>query len=400
MEEKALPLAGIQVVEFSHMVMGPTAGLVLADLGADVIKIEPPDGDRTRRLRGSGAGYFPMYSRNKRSIAIDLHSETGCAIAKDIIVSSDVLIENFRPGAMEKLGFGEAACTALNSGLIYCSAKGFLAGPYEQRTALDEIAQMMGGLAYMTGPPGRPLRAGASVVDVLGGVFAAVGILAALHARATTGKGRVIRSGLYENCVFLVGQHMAQYVVTGQAAPPMPTRISAWGVYDLFTMRGGEKIFVGIVSDPQWQTFCAAFHLEDLAGDKTLSENNARVQARDRILPRIQQALDEYEKGELIGLLEQIGLPFALVRRPEDLFDDTHLKEHGLLEMKLPEKGGPAALPALPLEIDGARPGLRHSPPEIGADTWAILAEYGYDEAHIHRLIGEGVVIAAPGARS
>ena len=153
-----LPLKHIQVVEFSHMVMGPSAGVVLADLGASVIKIEPIGGDKTRALKGSGAGYFSMYNRNKQSICLDLKSEAGAKIARQLIAKADVLIENFRPGAMNKLGYDYESLSQDNPRLIYCSNRGFLPGPYEHRTALDEVAQMMGGMAYMTGPPGRPLQ--------------------------------------------------------------------------------------------------------------------------------------------------------------------------------------------------------------------------------------------------
>ena len=179
-DKQALPLAGIKVVEFTHMVMGPAAGLMLADLGADIIRIEPAKGDNTRFLPGSGAGYFPMYNRNKRSLCVDLKSDAGKALVLKLVEKADVIIENFRLGTMERLGFGYDALKAANPGLIYCSEKGFLSGPYEERTALDEVAQMMGGLAYMTGPPGQPLRAGTSVIDVQGGMFGALGIIAAL----------------------------------------------------------------------------------------------------------------------------------------------------------------------------------------------------------------------------
>lgn len=394
--QQDLPLAGLRVVEFTHMVMGPSAGLVLADLGADVIKVEPLDGDATRRLRGSGAGYFPMYSRNKRSICVDLKSPEGRQVALDLIARADVLIENFRPGAMEKLGFGEAACAALNPGLIYCSAKGFLKGPYENRTALDEVAQMMGGLAYMTGPPGRPLRAGASVIDVMGGLFGVIGILAALHQRAATGRGRAIRSGLYESCVFLVGQHMAQLAVTGQAAKPMPVRISAWSIYDLFTTSDGEQVFIGVVSDGQWKAFCEAFGLVEFLHDPALAKNNDRVAARDRILPAVQTLVASLGKADLLPRLEAIGLPFAPIRRPEDLFDDPHLlAEGGLVDIMLPDGQSAAALPALPVEIDNARLGARLDPPDAGADTRKVLEEAGYETARIERLIATGIVAAA-----
>jgi crotonobetainyl-CoA:carnitine CoA-transferase CaiB-like acyl-CoA transferase len=393
-----LPLEGVRVIEFTHMVMGPTAGLVLADLGADVIKIEPIEGDNTRRLLGSGAGYFPMYCRNKRSLCIDLKSDAGRAVALDLIHEADVLIENFRPGAMDKLGFGERACAALNPRLVYCSAKGFLAGPYEDRTALDEVAQMMGGLAYMTGPPGRPLRAGASVIDVMGGLFGALGVLAALHQRQASGVGGSVRSGLYENCVFLVGQHMAQKAVTGQAARPMPVRISAWAVYDLFTTRDEEQIFIGVVTDGQWKDFCDAFGLDDLGQDAALARNNARVQARERIIPRVQALVAGFDKDDLTPRLEAIGLPFAPIRRPEDLFDDPHLLGGGgLVPITLPGGGGQTALPALPVALDDRRPGLRRNPPEPGQHTREVLLQFGYDPGRIDTLYAEGVIAGGDG---
>ena len=240
-----LPLAGIRVVEFSHMVMGPSCGLILGDLGADVIKVEPVgEGDNTRRLPGSGAGFFAAFNRNKQSLALDIKAPKGLAFAKKLIARSDALIENFRPGGLDALGLGYDALSIDNPGLIYCSLKGFLSGPYEHRPALDETVQMMGGLAYMTGPPGRPLRAGASVNDIMGGMFAVIGIMGALMERAHTGRGQRIRSALFENNAFLVSQHMAQFAVTGKAAAPMPARISSWGIYDVFDTADASQIFI------------------------------------------------------------------------------------------------------------------------------------------------------------
>ena len=396
-----LPLAGVRVVEFTHMVMGPTAGLILADLGADVLKIEPMEGDNTRRLLGSGAGYFPMYSRNKRSVCLDMKSEAGLAVVRDLLKDADVLIENFRPGAMEKLGLGEDACRELNPRLIYLSAKGFLAGPYEKRTALDEVAQMMGGLAYMTGPPGRPLRAGASVIDVMGGMFGVIGVLASLHQRGVTGRGATVKSGLYENCVFLMGQHMAQKAVTGTAARPMPVRISAWAIYDLFNTKDEEQVFIGVVTDGQWVNFCKTFGLDELANDETLSKNNGRVQQRERVIPVVQALVATMTKEELMPRLEAIGLPFAPVRRPEDLFEDAHLlAEGGLIAMALPGGKGDTALPALPVALNDQRPAGRLDPPEPGQHTLEALRALGYDEDRITTLYATGVVagVAKDGA--
>ncbi|TPG54260.1 CaiB/BaiF CoA transferase family protein [Sphingomonas glacialis] len=387
MDRETLPLTGLTVVEFTHMVMGPSVGVILADLGADVIKVEPIGGDQTRRLLGSGAGYFPMFNRNKRSICLDLKSEQGIALAKRLVAGADILVENFRPGTLARLGLGYEAMAETNPRLIYCSAKGFLAGPYENRTALDEVTQMMGGLAYMTGPPGRPLRAGSSVIDITGGMFGVIGVLAALERRHRTGRGGEVKCSLFETTAFLVGQHMAQMAVTGQAAQPMPVRISAWAIYDVFeTAQPEEQLFVGVVSDAQWTAFCAAFGLDDLGGDPALALNNQRVLARDAILPRVRAMFAGMRRDDLVAKLEAIGLPFAPIARPDDLFDDPHLNAAGgLLDVTIP--GGAATrLPALPLEFDGERPGLHHDIPTIGRDGDAILRDLGFDDAEIAAL--------------
>ncbi|WP_341536576.1 CoA transferase [Sphingosinicella ginsenosidimutans] len=362
-----LPLEGLKVVEFTHMVMGPSVGLILGDLGADVVKVEPEGGDHTRRLLGSGAGYFPMFNRNKRSICLDLKSEAGNAAARRLVEEADVMIENFRPGALAKIGLGPDAFAESNPRLIYCSAKGFLAGPYENRTALDEVAQMMGGLAYMTGPPGRPLRAGASVIDIAGGMFGVIGILAAIERRHRTGRGGHVKCSLFETTAFLVGQHMAQKAVTGTPAAPMPARVSAWAVYDVFeTARPDEQLFVGVVSDGQWAAFCEALGLDEFGRDPALALNNDRVLQRDRIIPVLRELFAGMTRDELIDRLSAISLPFAPITRPEDLFEDEHLRAaNGLVEVTL-EDGTTAMLPALPIEIDGRKAGVRRDLPKAG----------------------------------
>jgi len=384
------PLAGIRVIEFTHMVMGPTVGHILAGLGAEVIRVEPIGGDRTRKLLGSGAGYFPMYNRGKRSICLDLKSADGQAVARDLCAQADVLVENFRPGALDRSGLSYEALSATNPRLIYCSEKGFLPGPYEDRTALDEVAQMMGGLAYMTGPPGRPLRAGASVVDVTGGMFGVIGILAALEERHRTGKGQKVVASLFETTVYLVGQHMAQFAVTGKAAAPMPARISAWAVYDVFETKD-EPLFIGVVSDPLWERFCALFGLDELWADETIRTNNERVLARDRILPELRALFAAMTRAEIVAKLEGTGIPFSPIGRPEDMFDDPHLALGGLEEVAL-DNGTVTRLPTIPLEMDGKRPGGDSALPEPGADARAILAGLGYPAERIAALIDQGAV--------
>ncbi|QIQ87212.1 CaiB/BaiF CoA-transferase family protein [Erythrobacter sp.] len=384
------PLQGIKVVEFTHMVMGPTVGHILAGLGAEIVRIEPIGGDRTRRLKGSGAGYFPMYNRGKSSICLDLKSADGIAVAKDLVAGADVLVENFRPGALDRLGLDYESCAEANERLIYCSEKGFLPGPYEQRTALDEVAQMMGGLAYMTGPPGKPLRAGASVIDVTGGMFGVIGILAALEERHRTGRGQKVTASLFETTIYLVGQHMAQYAVTGTPAAPMPARVSAWAIYDVFQTKD-EPVFIGVVTDALWEKFCKLFGLDELWADESLRENNARVEARDRILPVIRELVATMTREEVIAKLDGSGLPFAPIGKPEDMFDDPHLAEGGLEDVTL-DNGTQVRLPTIPLEMGGQRIGAPQELPKPGRDARSVLAGLGYDEDRIAALIGGGAV--------
>jgi crotonobetainyl-CoA:carnitine CoA-transferase CaiB-like acyl-CoA transferase len=383
MADKKLPYAGIRVVEFTHMVMGPTCGMVLADLGAEVIKVEPITGDNTRRLIGSGAGFFAMFNRNKKSIALDLHTAEGREAALKLIATADIVSENFKPGTMTRLGLDYATLSRLNGRLVYVSHKGFLPGPYDHRTALDEVVQMMGGLAYMTGRAGDPLRAGSSVNDIMGGMFGAIGAMAALAQRAVTGKGQEVQSALFENNVFLVAQHMMQFAVTGDPAAPMPSRISAWAVYDVFTVRDGQQIFLAVVSDTQWAVFCKAFELAELQADPRLVTNNDRVRARSWLIPLLRSHLAAFSESELSDVFEKNGLPFAPITRPQDLFDDPHLlATGGLAPMVLPD-GRPTLVPLLPLTLDGERPGVRSNPPQLGEHTDALLAEVGYTPARI-----------------
>jgi len=390
------PLSGLRVIEFTHMVMGPTCGMVLADLGAEVIKVEPIDGDRTRHLLGSGAGFFPMFNRNKKSIRINLHQPEGAAVARRLCESADVVAENFKPGTLAKYGLDHASLSAHNPRLIYASLKGFLPGPYEHRTALDEVVQMMGGLAYMTGRPGDPLRAGTSVNDIMGGMFGAIGVMGALIQRGITGRGQEVQSALFENNVFLVGQHMLQYAITGQAASPMPDRISAWAVYDVFTVKDGEQIFLAAVSDAQWKVFCERLGFADLFARPEYATNNDRVRLRAQLLPELRTRLAAWSAKELSELFESAGLPYAPIAKPEDLFDDPHLQATGgLAEVRLtdgPRAGQMARAALLPLTMDGHRLGVRQHPPQQGEHTDEVLNALGLSVAEVAHLKSQGAV--------
>ena len=382
-----LPYQGIRMVEFTHMVMGPTCGMLLADLGAEVIKVEPPKGDNTRKLLGSGAGFYPLFNRNKKSLTLDLKTAAGREAAHKLIATADIVSHNFRPETMAAQGLDYETLKAINPRLINIELRGFLPGPYEHRTALDEVVQMMGGLAYMTGPVGQPLRAGSSVNDIMGGLFGAIAAMAALRERDQTGLGQKVQSALFENNIFLVAQHMLQYAVTGVPAEPMPNRISAWGVYDVFAVKNGEQIFLSAVSDKQWEVFCRILNLPDLKVHPKYQSNNDRVRERPNLIPELRERLKNYTAAELTDLFEANGLPYAPIRRPEDLVNDPHLKATGgLTPMALPD-GRVTDTVLFPFTLHGKQPGLRLNPPKLGEHSVELLKSLGYSAEQTANLL-------------
>jgi crotonobetainyl-CoA:carnitine CoA-transferase CaiB-like acyl-CoA transferase len=390
----ALPLTGIRVLAFTHAVMGPAAGLILADLGAEVIHIEPPTGDTTRRLKGFGVGYFPYFNRNKKCLAINLKASEGKEIILKLVETADVLIENFGPGTMDRLGYGFAELSNINPRLIYCSLKGFLPGPYEKRVAMDEVVQMMGGLAYMTGPPGQPLRAGTSIVDITGGMFGAIGILTALYDRNRTGQGTFVKSALFETTAFVMGQHMAYAALTEGAVPPMPARVSAWSVYRLFETADKDQVFIGLISEKHWEQFCKAFNRPDLFEDQRLKTNNDRIRERDWFLPEIEKMIKTHTKAAVIEICDKAGICFAPIARPEDLFDDPQLNQgdYGLLETTFPD-GEKTKMPRIPIQIGDFDFGKRSDPPaKIGANSREILNMIGLQDTAIDELAEKGII--------
>ncbi|MCA0873090.1 CoA transferase [Seohaeicola saemankumensis] len=384
------PLEGVRVIEMSHMIMGPSCGMFLGFLGAEVIKVEPPQGDKTRDLTGMGRGFFPTFNRGKKSITLDLKSEEGRAALDKLLEGADVFVENFRDSSLAAMGFAPEVLRERHPRLIVASCKGFLHGPYENRTAMDEVVQMMTGMAYMTGPTGRPLRIGSSANDIMGGLFGAFSVLGALMQRTRDGEGHAIRVGLFENCLLLVAQHMVQFDIEGTEAPPMPERVFSWPVYDIFTTGDGRPVFVGAVTEGQWAKLCDVLGLDALKGDPRLQTRPDQIEARDWTLPIIEKAIAAQEFAPLIAALERDGIPFSPISRPAEMYNDPHVnRPGGLLSSELPE-GGSYRAPGLPFEVDGgpAVPGSVDLP-EIGADTAEILGALGLADEDITAASGQ-----------
>lgn len=390
-----LPLEGVKVLDFGHTVMAPTCGLILADLGAQVVRVERVEGDPTRSLKGFGSGFFGYLNRNKESVAIDLKSPLSHAAMCKAFQWADVAIENFGPDAMNRLGLGYDVAKAANPKLIYCSMKGFLHGPYQDRPALDEVVQMMGGLAYMTGPVGQPIRAGASVVDMAGGMFATIAILAALREAEHTGQGSMVTSALYETTAFLVGQHMAMAQFGDTPVVPMPARTQAWCLYDLCQCADGQ-VFIGITSDAHWQRFCAAFGLHELLADPRLGSNAARVDARPWLLPALAKRFAQLTMAETEARCQEAKVPFGPVRTPLDLLKDEHLLANGSL-LQVVAAGKAASVPAMPFRINDNVPEVRIQPQAVGAQTEQYLDAWGVTAAEKEELFNRGVVAGPRG---
>jgi crotonobetainyl-CoA:carnitine CoA-transferase CaiB-like acyl-CoA transferase len=389
MAAMGLPLEGVRVVEMTHMVMGPTCGMILAQLGAEVIKVEPPAGDKTRSLGGMGVSFFPLFNRGKRSIVLDFGMEEDRDTMHRLLATADVFLENFRDGQLEKQGLGADELRRRHPHLIIAGHKGFLSGPYEHRPALDEVVQMMSGLAAMTGTKEKPQRVGSSANDIMGGMFGAISILAALYQKRGGAKeGADIRIGLFENCLFLVAQHMVEYEMTGKRPRAMPEREHAWPIYDIFDTAGGNRIFIGVVTEGHWQSFCKEFGLQEFLDDPALRTTTDRILARERIIPRVAEEIKRWDVAELSTKLDALNICFSPINRPEDLFNDPHVLRPGGLVNNVNADGAPFRAPALPVEWNGVNLGEGLKVAALGADTEAVRAALGKHEIRAAKTAG------------
>jgi crotonobetainyl-CoA:carnitine CoA-transferase CaiB-like acyl-CoA transferase len=312
------------VLELGQIVAGPTAGLIFADLGFNVIKIEKPgSGDVSRRLSGTSAGTFVYYNRGKKSVELDITSEDGKEKFKKLLEKSDIIIENMAPKTMEKLNLAYNDLKNINEKIIYISIKGYMDGPYENRKSLDYPIEIESGLAYMTGTMKRPMRMGASIVDMSA---AMIGVIKALQL-ISENRGGFIKIGLFETAMFLVGQHISTYQATETDLPPINEKNFAWGIYDYFTTAENKKIFIAVTTDEQWRDFCKAFKLEYLLQEK-FNTNEDRYKERNFLIPEIQKAIISMKYDSIIKILNDRNIVYGQLNKPWELLKDEHAMKH------------------------------------------------------------------------
>ena len=393
-----LPLQGVRVVELTHIVAGTSAGVILGDLGADIIKIEHPDsGDTSRNKSGEGATFF-TFGRNKRYLALDLRKPEGRKIFEKLVARADIVLDNFAPGALNRLGLGYEWGRSVNPRVIYCSIKGFLPGPYSDRPFLDELAQMAGGLAYLTGFKDQPMRAGASITDIGAATYGVVGILAALFRRQVTGEGDYIESGLYETIVFWISQHLTRSQMTGNNPPPRGSRNSGmgkamgWGVYELFPTKDSTQVFIAVTGNRHWAGLCDALGFADWRDSSEFDTNGKRSKEKRRIAARVKVAVSQLTYDDITARLYKGRVPFAPVNAPLDLLEERHLNEGGRwLDLKTPKQR--LKVPKLPISMARTEDfAVRRDPACLGEHTDDILAELGYAADQIDALKSEKIV--------
>jgi formyl-CoA transferase len=380
-------LAGLKVLDCTHVIAGAWCSLILADLGADVIKIEPPAGETTRGHPGAAFRAFDFVNRNKRAIALDLTTEAGAGVVRRLAKTADVFVENYRPGSLDRMGLGYAALKAINPRLVYASVSGFgLDGPYRDRGGFDLIAQAMSGIMSFTGEEGsdKPVAAGVPISDLNAGTFAAIGVLAALRARDATGEGQHVETSLLESALAYTVWETGMFLTTGEVAKRQGTRHRLAAPYEALKTADGHMV-VGVNNQRLWLRFCEALGAPELAEEEDFARPNRRVRNRDALQARIEAILTTDTSANWMAKLEAKGVPAGPLNTIDRAWDDPQVKARGLLS----EVAGRRFV-RTPIKLHGTPAAVTRGPAEVGEHTREVLAEAGFSGEEIEALIAGG----------
>ena len=381
-------LTGLKVLDCTHVIAGAYCSMILADLGADVVKIEPPNGESTRGL-GGGTAFraYDFVNRNKRAIALDLSTARGAEVVRRLAMTADVFVENYRPGSLDRMGLGYAAMSKINPRLIYCSVSGFgLDGPYRERGGFDLVAQAMSGLMSFVGDVGsdRPCSTAVPISDLNAGAFGAIGILAALQSRHVSGKGQHVESSLLESAMASTIWESGMYLTTGALPMRNGTRHRLAAPYEALKTRDGH-IVMGVNSQRLWTRFCEALGDSTLVDDPLFVSTGARMKNRDALQARLETILASDTSANWVLRLEAVGVPAGRLNTIDQAWDDPQIKARGLLA----EVDG-RRFPRTPIKLHDTPVTLTRGPAEVGEHTREVLGEGGWSTDEIDALIAEG----------
>ncbi len=391
------PLSDVKVLELCHIVAGPYCSLLLADLGADVIKIEHPDrGDAFRDASPQASSTFNFLNRNKRGITLDLKDDAGRGAFEDLVREADVLVENYSPRAVDSLDIGYETLREVNPDLIYCSVKGFNEGPYQDRPALDPVAEALSGMMSTTGYPDQPpARCGTSVADMAASMQGALSVVSALRQRDHTGEGQHITAPMFESTVNLMGGGIAYSDAFGEPMSPWEGGgQSQWAPYGVFQTSDDKWIFIGPSSDRHWESLCEAMDVPDVAADDRFETLPDRREHRDELDDAFAEVFGSLTRDEILDRLEGFDVPNAPVNNTLEVADDPHLAATGgLAEIRAPQDGAEShRVPTSPIRSSGFSNPEATNPPKQGEHTEAVLASIGYSQERIDALRKRGAI--------
>jgi len=395
----ALPLSGLKILDLTRVLAGPYCTMVLADLGAEVVKVEVPEiGDDSRHFGpfvGAESAYFMSLNRNKKSITLNLKAERGKELFLALVGSFDVLVENFRPGTMEKLGLGYERLAEANPGLVYAAASGFgNTGPYRLKPAYDVVVQGMGGIMSITGHPGGPpTRVGASIGDITAGLFTAIGILAALRARETTGRGQMVDVAMLDCQVAILENALARYQVSGQVPGPIGNRHPSITPFSSVPAADGYLI-IAIGNDALWEKFCRLVEREDLRAEPAFRTNHGRTENWNRLEPLLAEVFAPRTVAEWLALLEGAGIPCGPIQSIDQVVEDPQIRAREMVVEVEHPVAGTLKMAGCPVKLSAApAQWLRRPSPLLGEHTEEVLADYaGVTPEDVGKLREEGVV--------